>query len=327
MLHGDRAIAVTVGAMAHLLHDRPTMRSHPILPTVAVALFGLLACNGHGEPRSNQRPSDDPASSDPSAGHSADRPVCLKGGPSVSEGAVEIDTSGTGTGERPDAGVVRELRWAGYDGCERFVLEMAAEETGSGSTGNVRAEVLRDLGVVRIALPNGASVDTAATDARFSGALARSAYTVRAPDGGIYVDLHLAAPAEARVLTLSDPARVAVDLRPGGPRIPPAPAAGQRVVVLQPRPGAASYPLTVTGYARTFEATVVARLEHSGHVVGETFTTATAWADAWGHYSLTIPEGPSGVVRLHVGEHSARDGSWEGVAVELYMAGNAPAPS
>jgi hypothetical protein len=90
-------------------------------------------------------------------------------------------------------------------------------------------------------------------------------------------------------------------------------------VVLQPRPGTASYPLTVTGYARTFEANVVVRLERDGDDVYDDFTTATAWTDAWGHYSFTIPDGPTGPVVLHVGEYSARDGTWDGVAVELDM--------
>jgi hypothetical protein len=98
----------------------------------------------------------------------------------------------------------------------------------------------------------------------------------------------------------------------------PAPR-GDRVVVLEPRPGAASYPLAVTGYARTFEANVVVRLEQDGQEVYDDFTTATAWADAWGYFSFTIDQGPSGPVVLHVGEHSARDGTWEGVAIELEM--------
>jgi hypothetical protein len=87
--------------------------------------------------------------------------------------------------------------------------------------------------------------------------------------------------------------------------------------VLEPRPGAASYPLTITGYARTFEANVVARLEEDGEDVHVAFTTATAWADAWGHFSLTIHAGPTGPIRLHVGEYSAKDGTWEGAVVEL----------
>jgi hypothetical protein len=135
----------------------------------------------------------------------------------------------------------------------------------------------------------------------------------------VYVDVHLADAAEAHVSLLREPARVVVDLRPGGGALPPPPARDARVVVLEPRGGPASYPLTVTGYSRTFEANVVARLEQGGEEVFETFTTATAWVDAWGHYSLSIPRGPAGPVTLHVGEYSARDGSWEGVAVELEM--------
>lgn len=90
-------------------------------------------------------------------------------------------------------------------------------------------------------------------------------------------------------------------------------------MILEPRPGAASYPLAVTGYARTFEANVVVRLEQDGRDVHQDHTTATSWMDAWGYFRFTIPDGPVGGVVLHVGEHSARDGSWEGVAVRLQV--------
>jgi hypothetical protein len=186
--------------------------------------------------------------------------------------------------------------------------------------GEVRAQVLRDLGVVRVSLRGVEWVDPEATDATFDGSLARAAHAMWSPEGRwVDVDLHLAAAAEAHVTTLTDPARVVIDLRPGGGPVPPSPVTGGAVIVLQPRPGEATYPLTVSGYARTFEANVVARIEQGGQTIQETSTTATAWADAWGHYSITIQEGPLGPVMLHIGEYSARDGTWQGAAVELKM--------
>lgn len=188
------------------------------------------------------------------------------------------------------------------------------------STGEVRAELLRELGVVRVSLLEVEQVDPSATDARFPGALARAAYAVRSANGrSLFVDLHLADEAQAHLSVRRDPAAVLVDLRAGGGPLPGPAAADRRVVLLAPRSGSASYPLTVTGYARTFEANVVARLERQGEEVLETFTTATAWVDAWGHYELTFEEGPSGPIELHVGEYSARDGTWEGVVVQLVM--------
>jgi hypothetical protein len=278
-------------------------------PMVLTAVLVLAACPA---PDPADDPADDPVTAndeDP-----ADRPVCLLGEPFVASGSLDVADLEPGDATRLGA-----IRWEDYEGCERLVMDLVTDDDAPADRpGAVTAEVLRDLGVVRISLRDVEWVDTAATDATFDGPLARAAYAVFSHEGRwVYVDVHLADAAEAHVSTLEDPARVVVDLRPGGGAVPaPAPAAN-RVVVLEPRPGAASYPLTVTGYARMFEANVVVRLERDGQDVYEDFTTATAWVDAWGHYSFTIPDGPTGRVTLHVGEHSAKDGTWEGVAVEL----------
>jgi hypothetical protein len=241
--------------------------------------------------------------------------VCLEGEPFVASGAIPV------AGGTEDAARVSDLRWEPHEGCERFVIDFAAGEGQPASApGSVSAELLRDLGVVRVMLPGLRQVDPGATDASFTGSLAWRAFVVRAPDGrDTYVDLHLAGPAEAHVAVLESPARVVVDLRPGGAALPGPPVTHDRVIVLRPRPGEATYPLEVAGYARTFEANVVARLARNGEEVFEDFTTATAWVDTWGYFTITIPRGPSGTVTLHVGEHSARDGTWEGAAVELTM--------
>ena len=289
----------------------------------SIALVALLPLSFAACPANDREPvdPDDPVEvadpEDPEARDPGDQPVCLRGSPFVAEGAVEV----RGTGEEGDADSVSGIRWETYEGCERLVIDLEGEGDDAASrAGRVEAEVLRDLGVVRIALPDVEYVASDATDARFGGSLARAAYVMWAEEGRwIDLDVHLADAAEAHVAVLEDPARVVVDLRPGGGSVPEPPAEDSRVVVLDPRQEAAGYPLTVTGYARTFEANVVARLEQDGEEVASDFTTATAWADAWGHFSITFPDGPSGSVVLHVGEHSARDGTWEGVEVELEM--------
>ncbi len=269
--------------------------------TATLVLSTLVACTGKGD-----------ADPDP------DTAVCLQGGPFNVDGELPVD----GTAAPTEAPLeISGLRWDRHVGCERFVVDLARENGGTAvAAGPVDVKLLRALGVVRIRLERAETVRSDATDSRFDGPLARAAYVVRAPGGsGMFVDVHLAGPTEARALLLTDPARVVVDLRPGGGDLAAPAAAGQRVVILEPRAGTASYPLTVRGYARTFEANVVARLEASGETVAQEVTTATGWADAWGYYSLTIPDGPVGLMRLRVGEHSARDGTWEGVSVELDM--------
>jgi hypothetical protein len=242
--------------------------------------------------------------------------VCLGGDGFAAEGNLQVREAAPG-----DARSLGAMRWQAHEGCERFVMDLlAADGTPAGEPGKVAAELLREIGVVRVALLDVGSVEPAATEAPLGGSLASAAFAVSAPEGRwIQVDVHLAGAAEARVSTLSAPARVVVDLRPGGAPVPAPAPRRNLVVVLEPRPGAAAYPLTVTGYARTFEANVVVRLEREGRQVFEDFTTATAWVDAWGHYSLTIPRGPGGHLVLHVGDYSARDGAWEGVAIELDM--------
>lgn len=277
---------------------------------IPIASMIFITCPGDAE---EQPSTNGDAPEQPSVNDVA---VCLQGEPFIADGAFSLAAEGPG-----DAHEVSELRWVAHEGCERFVIDFAAEDdTPAASVGEVRAEVLRDLGVVRVTLRQVEWVDQEATDAMFDGELARAAYSVWSDEGQwVYVDLHLAEEAEAHVAVLEEPGRVLVDLRLGGGPIPPSAVSDKRVVVLEPRPGEQTYPLAVTGYARTFEANVVARIEQRGEEVFETFTTATAWADAWGHYSLSIEEGPSGPTELHVGEYSARDGTWEGVVVELEM--------
>ncbi len=277
-----------------------------LLAFIASLLF--TACSGDIDEASSENAVAEGASN-------GDVAVCLQGTPFVADGEVPLDAREPGTAHEVNA-----LRWKTHEGCGRFVIDFSAEDgTHAATIGEVRAEVLRDLGVVRINLRDVERVHPDATEASFDG-LARAAYAVWSDEGRwVYVDLHLADEAEAHVAVLDDPGRVIVDLRPGGPAIPPPAVFGRRVVVIEPRAGEQAYPLTVTGYARTFEANVVARIMRGGDEMDETFTTASAWADAWGHYAMNIEQGPSGAVELHVGEYSARDGAWEGVVVEIEM--------
>jgi hypothetical protein len=295
---------------------------------VTVAAAALLSACAGAEPDADRSAgaAADPAAAPvegppadqaaPSRDAAAGVPVCLQGEPFVASGSIAVRGAEPG-----DARRVGSLRAERHDGCDRFVIDLIGEDgRAAARAGRVTAELLRDIGVVRVSLRDVTAVEPDATDAALDGLLARDAFAVFSPDGRwVFVDVHLGDPAEAFITTLDDPARVVVDLRPGGGAVPAAPPREQRVIVLRPRPGAASYPLTVSGYARTFEANVVVRLEQAGREVFQDNTTATAWADAWGHYSLTIPDGPTGTVLLRVGEHSARDGTWQGAAVRLQM--------
>ncbi len=245
-------------------------------------------------------------------------PVCLQAANFQAEGSYVLAAPATG-----EEYVVSDLRWAAHESCERFVIELGlGDDVPASVTGEVTAEFLRDLGLVRVHLheAHGVELDEpTAAELEIDGELARQAYVVRHLDQLLYVDLHLAGEAEAAVFVLGDPGRVVVDLRPGGGPVPAPAATNDFTVLLTPRDGdSTSYPFTVRGYARHFEANVVVRFERAGEPVGDEFiTSATDWVDAWGEFELTLDEGPVGRVHLHAGEYSAADGTWDGASVTL----------
>jgi hypothetical protein len=276
-----------------------------------------LACSGDGD-------ENGAAPASPTAIVSATPPaVCLQNANFVANGQIAVaSTAG-------NAGSIADLRWARHEGCERFVIDLVAAD-GSPASGlaAVTAEVMRNEGIVRILMPDAVRF-TGKTPADMNeargpvmvdlpGELADKAYVVRTEGNRLYVDVHLGTGAEAAVSILGTPARVVLDLRPGGGDIGHA-VSGQGVVVLVPDAGEARYPLTVRGYARHFEANVVAEIRQGGAAAVTVSGIARDWILAYGEFELTIPTGPRGAVELFVGDYSAADGSQQGVVIPLQL--------
>jgi hypothetical protein len=200
-----------------------------------------------------------------------------------------------------DAARISGLNGERDSNCERFVIGLTtAAGAPATSVGTVRAVFLRDLGVVRVYLPD--VTDTSITDGVFELPLVDRSYVVRAEDGSLYVDAHLGGASLARAVVAESPARIIVELEPGGPDLPELAPHSDLIVVLTPRGGKAGYPLVVSGYARTFEANVVVRLVKAGSVVTQSITTATDYLTAWGQFSTTLESGPQGSVDVVVGD-------------------------
>ncbi len=87
------------------------------------------------------------------------------------------------------------------------------------------------------------------------------------------------------------------------------------VVVTGPWIGSIEYPIVVTGYARTANGQVVARVL-AGDATETEVTANTADASLlWGEFTITIEEGPGGDIALTVGP-ATEDGS---TAIELLL--------
>jgi hypothetical protein len=246
-----------------------------------------------------------------------DLPPCLAGDqPFATDGAL---ASGLLDGEEGDAELVAGLSWTAFEGCERLVVEFAtAGGAPATEPGGVRAELLRDQGIVRLRLDD-LVTSTAIADRVVERQLVDRVYVVRSLDGDLYVDIHLGSAVLARASIKRSPAKVIVDLQAGGPELEALPLVSDSAIVVTPTKPNAEYPLMVEGYARTFEAAVVLRIRQGDRLDLEDVTSAADYLITWGEFRFEVSEGPTGNVDIFVGEDSPEDGSERGAHFTLEM--------
>ena len=176
-------------------------------------------------------------------------------------------------------------------------------------------------GYARITFPD--VDDTATTDGSFGGSVMDGYYVVRAPEEGLFVDLFATGAFLYRVTELPDPGRLAIDYKAASvPLEIPLPARSARTVLFSPREGevmAGGGPLEVAGYSRSFEASNTVLLKDAnGGVISRTTALSNDWAETWGYFETSLDVPPSeGPWTLLVGSESARDGSLQGVEVQI----------
>jgi Immunoglobulin-like domain of bacterial spore germination len=166
---------------------------------------------------------------------------------------------------------------------------------------------------------------TSVSDGSLGGFILDNFYVVRAPGGGMFIDLLATGAFQYRVTELSDPGRLVIDYRPADVELSfPLPAQAERTVLFEPRVGeAATNPLRISGYSRNFEASNTVMLRDSnGEVLLQSTVLSNDWLDAWGYFeaSLEIPVF-EGQALLQVGTESPRDGSFEGAEVPITYGG------
>lgn len=298
--------------------------------TTALALLALLsACAPPAEdtaPETTPAPppietTSTTAAPTPTTGVQPDSPCLVGDRPFSSSGVISAFGGATG-----DAAQISGIRAGDHPGCERVVVDLLTSDGApAGSLGLVGVEYREDVGLIRINLP-AVIARTAVADTRFDGELAERAYVVRTAEGHLAVDIHVAAGAAValRAFEVDAPSRIVVDLRPD----PEAATVrgsivGDGVVVIEPGAGAVDTPLSVSGYARAFEANVVVRLHASREEapLAETSTAATEWGEAWGEFEVTLTSIPQQPLELFVGAESARPGDPAGAWISIDATG------
>ena len=237
-------------------------------------------------------------------------PGCPEGGDFTEGGHVDrIDQS------LSDASKVGAISWETSKSCETFTISFETSEGAPATTPpTVIVDYLGAIPILRVRLDTKATV---ITDQLVETALVERLYVVRTLDGGMFIDLHLAAPAQARVDIATSPAALIIDLQPGIVDYSKDPVISDLTVVVSPLDGdTVSNLVEVRGYSRTFEANVLLIATSGGEVVAQENTTSSDYIDMWGEFRATI-ELPSGELTLFVGDQSAKDGALEGVTFDL----------
>jgi hypothetical protein len=216
-------------------------------------------------------------------------------------------TVGTGGSEASDATVIEAFSWESVGACERIRIGFATPEGAPAvEPPLVGVRFLRWAGVVRLEFGSGVT-DAVIAEQVVDTSLVDRIYTVMQVDGTMFVDIHLREPVFARAFTSSRPAALAVDLAPGGLAYThPVRRVGELVLV-PPDPAAATYPLTITGYAlgATDSVEGLLRASDGSTVVGEAAVGPSDFT--WGAFSMVFPDGPRAQVTITVGDQADLD--------------------
>ncbi len=228
------------------------------------------------------------------------------------------DPSATG-GSGYEANSVLDVRHGRHAGYERVVIDLGAGKMPADKVPQWTLSSPSGDGLLRITFP---SINATKTpDGNLGGSLVKSFHVVRAPEGGMFVDVLARSAFTYRVLELSNPARLVVDFKPSDAKLKvPLPAAGGNTVLTQPRAGAkVDGMLLVSGYSRNPEATNTIILKGSGgKVLLRENVRSNDWSATWGYFETTLDPPPfKGEATLQVGAASPKDGSLKGVSVPI----------
>ena len=298
----------------------------PTLLLPVLLLATLVACSDPGSADGSAAAPDAASGEKPSAEITApdarEATVSMAARPGKTRdpaGAAFVARAEASGGSSYEADTVRAIRYGMHEEYERVVLDLGTGDEPAASVPEWTIMSPTGDGLLRVILP---SISRAAvSDGTFGDGLLDRYYVVRAPEGGMFVDVFARKPFAYRVLGLSEPARLVVDFKPAGsPLKARPPAVGGDTVLVEPRAGARiGDPLTVCGYSRNFEASnSIALTDAEGRVLARRTVLGNDWTSTWGYFEATL-DLPSfeGKGTLRVGTRSARDGTFEGVEVPV----------
>ena len=237
----------------------------------------------------------------------------------ASSGVPFVAKSQASGGSGYDADTVLAVRYGVSEDYERAVIDLGTGLEPAGPVPEWSLASQEDEGLLRVTLPSASA--TCVSDGEFGDGLLHSFHVVRAPEGGMFMDIFTREAFLYRVVELSDPARLVVDFKPAGDLSAPLPAEGGDTVLVEPRPRAKiSDTLTVSGYSLDSEAAnTITLLDSNRKVLVRRTIPGDDRGHAWGYFeaTLTLPSF-SGKATLKVGTGSVHNGSFEGARIPVW---------
>ena len=239
-----------------------------------------------------EEPTTSTAAATSTTGNQAE--VCLTGSePFSADGGI-----GAFPASGADAALIARIHWQKFAACERLEIELG---TAGGAPAlespAIAGFFIRSAGVLRVTL--GSRVESShVSDQVIDSKLIDRVFVVRSLDGTVFVDIHLAAPALARVSAGRGPGRALVDLRPGGGAYSTPALATPAVVVVEPAGGVVSYPFSVGGYVRGAISLIEATLTNGAGDTASASGPPAGDPDLWRSFVVLFPNGPPGSVVL-----------------------------
>ncbi|CAN5702923.1 hypothetical protein BH24ACT21_BH24ACT21_05250 [soil metagenome] len=226
-------------------------------------------------------------------------------------------------GEGYGADGILGVRYGVHEDYERVVIDLGAGGQPAGSAPEWVLSSPTGDGVLRVTVPSVSM--TRVSDGAFSGPLLKDFHVVRAPEGGMFVDIFAESAFTYRVTELLDPARIVVDFKPSEATLDlPLPAESANTILVEPRRGTrVDNSLTISGYSRNPEASnTLVLTDAAGQELVRDTVMSNDWTATWGYFETTLDLPPfSGRATLKVGAESARDGTFEGVEIPVFGAG------
>lgn len=242
----------------------------------------------------------------------------LDGIANASSGAPFVAKTQASGGSGYDADTVLAVRFGVEEDYERAVIDLGTGLQAAGPVPEWELASQKDEGLLRVTLPSASA--TCVSDGGFGDGLLRSFHVVRAPEGGMFVDIFTRQAFLYRVVELSDPARLVVDFKPAGDLAAPLPAEGGDTVLVEPRPRAKiSGTLTVSGYSLDSEATnTITLLDSDRKPLVRRTVPSNDRGHTWGYFEATLDlPSFSGKATLKAGTRNAHNGSFEGARIPV----------